>query len=437
VALDSDQCGRVTEVALVRTAFAPEGATQTGSAGALKELVLRRQRDAQDPDRFAPRRVDGGSGVPDCVHPGHPTTLAAGATIQERWELPFESSRGLAEVGSANTLVRGEAVESLTPDQLTYLDFFSGAAAEARRAGRNAVVALPTSSVLVRDATRPDIGPSLGQRFDRMLDDDAFRAFVDAQPVASWRLGDLSLTGPDAGSDLVFRAITTGFERAVTATVSGDGSTVRDLHLPGPPDRIRSFERRPATLPPGISVIPEPGDPMLSDDLIADRLALPSGRVVADASLAGGVEPISWSAAPGTYRVHVTLVRYPDGPAETVAFASLVVSDAPTVTWQPAFGIAVDGGAAAFTSAEASDALGAMIAGRESDWMALQEVVSDSLIAHDDLITEYQIGNGLDLVEFSSGFGDGQYEVRVGLDASGRPTRYVIDFGVLHLAWSS
>ena len=59
----------------------------------------------------------------------------------------------------------------------------------------------------------------------------------------------------------------------------------------------------------------------------------------------------------------------------------------------------------------------------------------DSLTAHDDLITETQIGDGLDLAMFTTGYGDGGYRVYVGLDKDGSPTQYVIDFAVVHLAW--
>ncbi len=39
------------------------------------------------------------------------------------------------------------------------------------------------------------------------------------------------------------------------------------------------------------------------------------------------------------------------------------------------------------------------------------------------------------LAYFSSGNGDGGYPVYVGFDAEGNPTRVVVDFYLLHLAW--
>ena len=112
-----------------------------------------------------------------------------------------------------------------------------------------------------------------------------------------------------------------------------------------------------------------------------------------------------------------------------------MVSDAPTVGWKRGYTVAVDGGTAAFTSLEGSEALGRMIRANQADWMAFQQAAFDSLTAHDDLVTEYGIGGGLNLVMFSTGLGDGQYPVRVGVDAEGRPTQYVLDCLLLHLAW--
>ena len=53
------------------------------------------------PDFFAPRRVgDHSSATPECRRPEQLTVLEPGATIAERWELPFDMSRTLREVGS-------------------------------------------------------------------------------------------------------------------------------------------------------------------------------------------------------------------------------------------------------------------------------------------------------------------------------------------------
>jgi hypothetical protein len=427
VHLDADQCGRITELVLARTVFEPEGKTYDGSLAAVKEIVLARQRSSQDPDRFQPRKVSGGTDVPDCVRPTRPVTVTAGGTVQERWELPFDFAYGLQAVGAANTVVRAELVESEAPDSLRFLDILPTGEADDVRKDRNVRVEIETSKVLQLDPKAPLETLSIGQRFDRMVDDDVLREFLLAQPAESWRHADLMQTR--------FKAVTTTYERAVAATVSSDGSRVSDLQLPGPADLTRVFERRPATLPPGIARIPERDDLILSDDLIPDPLVLPSGAVVADGALAGEVAPLPFRAEPGSYPVHVTLALQPGSAFDNVVLASLVLSDAPTVTWREVSVVGVDGGTAGFTSVEGSKALGASIDTDPVAWSAVNSAAFDSLTAHDSLASEYPIDEATNLVLFSTGYGDGGYPVFVGLDAAGRPTRYVIDFQLIHLAW--
>ena len=230
VHLDADQCGRITEVVLARTVFEPEGETYEGSLGAVKEHVLDRQRSSQSPDPFHPQKLTGGTDVPDCVRPTEPVTVAPGETILERWELPFDSAYGLQAVGSANTVVRAEVVESEAPDSLQFLDILPPGEADDVRKDRDIRVELEISKVLQRDPTAAATTLSVGQRFDRMVDDDALRTFLLAQPADSWREADLMPTA----AVFEFKAVTTKYERSVTATVSSEGSHVSDLRVPGP-----------------------------------------------------------------------------------------------------------------------------------------------------------------------------------------------------------
>jgi Protein of unknown function (DUF4241) len=285
--------------------------------------------------------------------------------------------------------------------------------------------------VLQRDPTAQATTLSAGQRFERMVEDDALRAFLVAQPADSWR--EAGLTQTEAA--FRFKAVSTMYERAVTAIISSEGSHVTDLDLPGAGDLTREFERRTATLPPGIARIPERDDLVLTEDIVPDPLMLPSGAVVADGALAGELEPLPFATEPGSYPVHVTLARAPGTDFDNVALASLVVSEAPTVAWKEVGMVGVDGGTAGFTSAEGSEALGRRISGDAAAWSADSFAAFDSLVAHDYLVTEYPIDDDTNLVLFSTGYGDGGYPVFVGLDARGRPTRFVIDFLLIHLAW--
>ena len=429
VHLDATQCGRVTEVILARTAFEPDGQSYTGSLAAVKQLLLRQQRSNQIDDSFAPRRGPGGSDVPDCVRPTRPVTIPPGGSISESWELPFGTASGLAEVGSEHMEVRAAAVESAAADKVDFIDMLApGQAHEARR-GRAVTASTPAAGVLARTPTRPKTGPSLGQQFDRMIETKAIRDFIGAQAADTWRRATIT---PTAAGPSDFRAVTTGFERAIRAGLAPDGAVVGSAEIPGPQDRARFFERRGATLPPGIAIIPEPDAPSLTDDVIAGRLSLPSGRVVADGSLVGQAEPLAQVAEPGAYPVFVTLGRPPGAAFDQVALASLLASDAPTVSWVRGTTVAVDGGTAGFTSTEGSARLAGL---GETANVAFLDAAFDSLTAHDDLITEVPIGDGADLALFTTGYGDGAYDVHVGLDAAGQPTRYVMDFGIVHLGW--
>ena len=163
-------------------------------------------------------------------------------------------------------------------------------------------------------------------------------------------------------------------------------------------------------------------------------MKLPSGRIVVGEYLLDA-DPLEARAAPGAYAVHATLARYPGHDFEDVALATVVLSDHPTVRWRRSGAIAVDGGTAAITSAEGAAALRATFDRDEAQWERRNEQLYDSLTAHDHHVTLFALDDDVDVALFASGVGDGRYPVYVGLDASGRPTRVVIDFYLLHLDW--
>jgi hypothetical protein len=172
-----------------------------------------------------------------------------------------------------------------------------------------------------------------------------------------------------------------------------------------------------------------------SDDLHLEDVLLPSGRVIVGEFIFDA-EPLAARVAPGGYPVHATLVRHPgSSDDERVAFVSLVLSDAPTVRWEEADAIAVDGGTATITSIEGRDEMNGMFDKDELAAMDLEEQIFDSMVAHDYLGTEWALTPETNLIRVSSGVGDGGYPVYVGFDALGNPTRAVIDFLLLHLAW--
>jgi hypothetical protein len=435
VHLETDQCGRVTDVELERTTFRREGRHWGGSIQAVKELVLHGQRFDDDADSFAPRRVgDHTSAVPDCRRPDHAIPLEPGVTIAERWELPFGDSRTLREIGSAAALVSIEAIEARDATAMEYFDIVYFLDEDADRAGRVARAELPLSDVLERAPTEPLTGPTEGELFDRLLDDERLRAWIAAQPADGWGHADLRPAFPGYGAHLErlrLEMVTTAFERAAVVTAQPDGSDPT-IELPDEESRTREFPRTAGTLPPGIEALSD-SEYVVGDDLHIGEVLLPSGRLIVGEFIFDA-EPLDVRVAPGGYPVHATLVRHPDVmDDERVAFASLVLSDAPTVRWQEAGIIAVDGGTATITSIEGRDEMNQIF---EHDQLAatnFDEQVFDSMVAHDYLATEWALTPQTNLVRVSTGVGDGGYPVYVGFDLAGNPTRVVIDFLLLHL----
>ena len=108
--------------------------------------------------RISSRRArvgDHSSATPDCRRPEQLTVLEPGATIAERWELPFDMSRTLREVGSAAGMVSLEAVEARDPNEMEFLDIVYFSDEEAVREGRAARAELALSEVLERAPTDP------------------------------------------------------------------------------------------------------------------------------------------------------------------------------------------------------------------------------------------------------------------------------------------
>ena len=214
---------------LERTAFEPEGDRYTGSLDAVKQLVLEQQRSNQFSDLFAPRRDADGSDIPDCLRPTQPVTIPPGGSIAESWELPFTTAYGLAEVGTANMAVRVAAVESVADDKLGFLDILPAGVSDAAEGDRAVSVEAQASAVLDRPPTRPITDPSLGQRFDRMIGTEAIRSFIEAQPPDSWRRATII---PTVAGPWEFRAVTTGFERALRVDLAPDGAVVGTADIP-------------------------------------------------------------------------------------------------------------------------------------------------------------------------------------------------------------
>jgi uncharacterized protein DUF4241 len=424
----TDQCGRVTEAFLARTKFEPVGRRWHGSLAEAKRRVLNGQRYAQWPDRFAPR-IPGetSSDPPPCVRPDRPRALRPGQVVAERWELPLSGSRAMAEVGSAATVVRVDAVEAEAPDDLHYLDILPTPYADSVPAAQAVRVAQPAAAVLDRAPTDPQNDPSLGQLYDRMVQDATLRRWIASQPAESWRQADLAPTY--SGDRLRLHLVTAGYERAAVATARLDGTGVHD-ELPAGADRARVFPRRPATLPAGIRLIPEEEGWEPTKDVLPGSLELPSGRIVVTEY--ADWKPLALRVKPGRYPAYATLATY-EHKLESVALATLVLSPAETVRWKRIGAVSVDGGTTSFYSAESAARMRREQSPEQPD--SAFNRIGDSLSAHDYLVTNYDLAPRLNLIQFASGNGDGGYPILAGYDEAGHPTRIVVDFYLLHLDW--
>jgi len=432
VFLVPDQCGHVTEALLVRTKLQPEGRTWPGSLQSLKRFVVRQQRSLQGPDTLAPRRPGDGSGaVPECRRPDRVVRMEPGAVIRERWESNPPLDSALDAVGSEHTTIRVELVEARHPGDVEYLDIIPAGEAERVRAGRALRVERPASAVIDHPPRAADPGPSLGQLYDRLLEDPKLRSWIAARPAESWRTGDMQTYGPE----LRFTAVTRQYEKAATVRARPDASQPR-VELPGPRDRTRRFRSRAAALPAGVELVPERSRYTPTRDLIAGRLALPSGRVVIDEFPSERSRPLEYRFAPGRYPAYVTLARRKgrDPGFEGVALATLVVSGEKPLRWRRIGGIGVDSATGAFTSVEGARRLEPLLA-TEPDSGGYHDRMFQSLTAHDNQVTEFPIEGDLNQVRFSTGASDGGYPLLAGLDREGRPARFVLDFYLLHLAW--
>ncbi len=224
---------------------------------------------------------------------------------------------------------------------------------------------------------------------------------------------------------------------------------------PGPP--VAPDGAAEASLPPAMDVADlyplfgEPGRAMsagrsvdLSVAKVGD-LVLPSGRVVAaDAFAVGtGVAPFTRTLPPGRLPVLVLRAGPPGGPG-WVAAAMIRAGSGDPVRWEPAlvpgqdpaklgpdefYGYGVDSGTGGFWSAEAGTL-------DEGAFRAFGDRLLDALGQTEEAYrdaAEVMIDptSGLNVVAFSSGWGDGSYPTWFGLDAAGQPVVVLTSFDVL------
>lgn len=186
------------------------------------------------------------------------------------------------------------------------------------------------------------------------------------------------------------------------------------------------------------------------------ELALPTGRLVAADPFViwpEDAEAFTEEVPPGSYPVTVSLVSWVDGDGfpdlrqgYRVAAAKVTVSDEPAYSWRPAvvpgehvpmlpvmpeFGYEVKSSTGAFFDLSAA--------------AALDRLASDDEVGNCDLIDALgAVGGGrgpanvidpltgLNVVAFSTGWGDGRYPTWVGRNTAGEAVSFVTDFFVIN-----
>ena len=195
-------------------------------------------------------------------------------------------------------------------------------------------------------------------------------------------------------------AVTVG---AAEATIEGPGGTVTvefDEH-----GRIGEVRGE-------IEGVDQAFDGVEEVDIIGlGQLELPDGRVVAGdpfmAVTPEVAEPLPGAVPKGRHDVAVLLADDPAG-GHRVRSAFLVVAEGEVVEWEPVAAIPVDSGIACFGTPEAVKRL---VEGGDEALAPVEQALAASAVD----TWEHAVLDGL--VAFSTGFGDGQFEVAWGYDA--------------------
>lgn len=191
-----------------------------------------------------------------------------------------------------------------------------------------------------------------------------------------------------------------------------------------------------------------PGSTRLQPELLPELTVL-TGQIVTCDPLVPHTEPLEQQIEPGIYPVYI----WNEPQEQRIAAAELRLSERPAVRWELAtrvgqrieelaeghiFGYPVDTGLGCFADREA-------IVGMEQMEHKLAEQLGDDFIsfyddALADLLEEHEDNwanlavdeaTGLNVVIFSSGYGDGFYASYWGFDEAGYPVSLVTDFRVL------
>ncbi|MGA9174056.1 MAG: DUF4241 domain-containing protein [Thermoactinomyces sp.] len=168
-------------------------------------------------------------------------------------------------------------------------------------------------------------------------------------------------------------------------------------------------------------------------------LSVPSGKIVAcDPLVFPEQEPFSLEVKPGQYPVYLNIVHF-NPEHQRVAYAILRFNSNLPVRWKMAtlqgkdvntlkeneiFGYGVDAGTGCFMDAEAAK----ILAGREDGHEFYEQVIEP---VYDEWADIPLNEDGLNMILFRSGWGDGFYASYWGFDENDEVACLVTDFAVL------
>ena len=169
---------------------------------------------------------------------------------------------------------------------------------------------------------------------------------------------------------------------------------------------------------------------------------LPSGWLVACDPLtsSGDIPAFTREVPAGAHRVRTLVAEYVDGGDQRLAAAVVELGRGPAVAWEAGLtavdtppaadddfvGYPVDSGTACFASPEAVRRLAGLL---DQHGDPLSTALEQNYVHTWDW-ANFDLGDGLNVVAFTSGLGDGLYPTTFGLGADGTPVVAVTDFFV-------
>jgi len=165
----------------------------------------------------------------------------------------------------------------------------------------------------------------------------------------------------------------------------------------------------------------------------ADELMVESGSVMAgDAIVHITAMEFTKTISPGKYPVRLTILdEYREGGDKQVAFASVIINTQKVNKWELSHTYPVDSGTGGFWDKNAHSKLDEREQRDpgifERDLDLVQQNYNRTGIAWANI----PLGNGLNQIQFSSGYGDGGYRSYVGYSSDGAIARLVTDFDLL------